>query len=72
MLDDEQLAYVEHETGLVWVTFPYNSDLIAELKMRVGASDRTYDPVGKRWGFNPNRWDYVKRIIKQYGIVPIE
>lgn len=59
-------ASVEYEIGFVRVEFPYDADLIDELKELVPGSQRTFDWDTKTWTINDEWWDRAKALIEDH------
>lgn len=43
---------VRNEAGSYALTFPYDARMIREIKRRVPASARSYDPTARTWWFS--------------------
>ena len=59
-------AYAEYGTGEVTVEFPYNDELIEEIKANIPPFARSWDGTLKVWTFADEVWSDVKDIIEGY------
>ena len=52
--------------GWIFVRTPYNPDFVSELKSKISASHRKWDPVEKLWKVDPSQDDLLVAIVTKF------